>query len=1103
MKLTPRIVTGSYPSVALALLLQSSAVFAQPCPGGATLAQASKLTQSDGPGFDAIGAGNGISAFLPTGQCNVYSATAGGNIQVTPTGLVGNVIFDNGSLNIDGGKVIGYAAAGEFFNFPPTTTSGVFGKQGNIRVSGGGLLGAALIGADSSLTVGGPTPTDRAMLGWVSTSGTTLIQNADIDSTYAFDKGVGQRALLTVHAGTTTVTGSTLQSIDAPAMAGLVIETGAGTSGNTGVALVDPVVMVSDTTIKNVGIGILANQVTDVNAANPATSTLHINNSHIAATQRAALQVFSVASLQPLANTVTVKDSELTGIFGIDFQGTKRSIVFNADNTIITALGGTATSGVRIFGTADAIFNNHTIITGATDGIEFRRLGSQDAAPNGARFILSNNSSATGQTGAAIYFNGAVDAQVLVASGSTLTGGNGNIVQLDAGDGMVATDNVNLTGNVVARTGQLSLIQQNSSTINGNVLSRAGAAVTSTMQQATMTGDLSASDVGSKLNLIMGANSTLTGSLTSDTGGTLNASLGSSTALVSGGASAKSNGATTVTLANGARLSNSHGTAFAAESGSQLTVNIQDGARVLASNNNLVTVDGDAQAKVNVSSATVDTSLQGNMKILGGSNSKLDIDLQNPGSKAQPSMFGNVVATSMAVGKGAYWKFGADPVQRVGHMRMDNGTTDFDSSGGAYKTLLATTLSQGAGSSTFIMQTDFAQGIVKTDLLDVSGIVTGQHTLAISPAAGNDGLSLAQLTQAITVVHQGAGSTGTFALQQKMQVGVGAYNYNLEQVGSDQWQLQRSKEAEPNKDLSPAARVSLSLASTAPMVWQGETEILRIRQGDLRHNRVGGGIWARSFSNLNHIQDTKTPAFDMKQYGVAFGIDKRLTTDGGPFYVGGFGTYSYSTVDIGSASSGRVNSYGLGAYATWMLDNGWYVDSLLKANSFSNDIRIADVGSTAARGNYTMPGIGLSLELGKNIPLANNGYLEPYTRLAGFVAKSANDELTSGLRIKTGTTRSVQAELGMLAGQQYDIGKGRTLQPYMRAAVIHELIADNKVTLNGDQFTNDLSGTRALVGVGAAAQIQEKLQLNLNINYTQGKPVDGSWGFSLGARYVW
>jgi outer membrane autotransporter protein len=357
-------------------------------------------------------------------------------------------------------------------------------------------------------------------------------------------------------------------------------------------------------------------------------------------------------------------------------------------------------------------------------------------------------------------------------------------------------------------------------------------------------------------------------------------------------------------------------------------------------------------------------------------------------------------------------------------------------------------------------------------------------------------------------------------------VDAGIYTYHLEQSGN-QWVLVRNGDAPPPPNtppdggnptgggnppsdpgtpppdtLSPAAKTALSMASAIPDIFYNEIGTLRLRQGDLRANRAGDGLWARSFTSLDKYDTTAAPAFDMDQYGLVVGADKRLLLKSGDLYVGAMGTYSYSDVKIGGGSSGRVNSYSLGAYATWLMENGWYLNGILKANTFDNDLRVIGSDGRGSRGHYNMPGFGATVELGKHIKLANDGFMEPYTQISGFTANSSHDNLDNGFDIHNGNTKSLRGEIGLLGGQNFEIKNG-FIQPYMKGAFIHEFVDGNRTVLNNTSFNEDMSGTRMLAGVGVAAQVKKNLQFHLDADYTTGGVLNQAVNVTLGMRYVW
>lgn len=75
------------------------------------------------------------------------------------------------------------------------------------------------------------------------------------------------------------------------------------------------------------------------------------------------------------------------------------------------------------------------------------------------------------------------------------------------------------------------------------------------------------------------------------------------------------------------------------------------------------------------------------------------------------------------------------------------------------------------------------------------------------------------------------------------------------------------------------------------------------------------------------------------------------------------------------------------------------------------------------------------------------------------------------------------------------------LQPYLKAAVAHEFDQSNKVFVNGNEFNNDLSGTRVKVGAGVAMSVSQNLKLHADLEHSVGKNIKQPLGVNVGLRY--
>ena len=95
------------------------------------------------------------------------------------------------------------------------------------------------------------------------------------------------------------------------------------------------------------------------------------------------------------------------------------------------------------------------------------------------------------------------------------------------------------------------------------------------------------------------------------------------------------------------------------------------------------------------------------------------------------------------------------------------------------------------------------------------------------------------------------------------------------------------------------------------------------------------------------------------------------------------------------------------------------------------------------------------------------------------------------------------AKAGATVGRDIQLDSGSVLQPYLRAAMVHEFANNNKVAVNNHEFNNDLSGSRAEFGAGVAVKLSQNLQLHADLEHSSGGRVEQPWGANVGVRYRW
>ncbi|WP_174994870.1 autotransporter outer membrane beta-barrel domain-containing protein [Pandoraea anhela] len=437
---------------------------------------------------------------------------------------------------------------------------------------------------------------------------------------------------------------------------------------------------------------------------------------------------------------------------------------------------------------------------------------------------------------------------------------------------------------------------------------------------------------------------------------------------------------------------------------------------------------------------------------------------------------------------GGQWRLVEDTTATT--VTMADGVIDIHGTAtdGQYRTLDIGSLS---GEGEFRMQTNLETG--ESDRLNLTnGDSTGNFRLAVKNVG----------TEALVPVEglvYDAGGNAQFAIVGD-KVDLGAYSYSLEKQqvdGQTVWQLVRDGGTSISTD------TVMGVVGATPTVWLGEMTTLRARMGEMRlHEPKDGGVWARTFGNRYNAKPASGQGYRQDQWGVLFGADRAVAqTQNGTWYAGAMAGTSTSNLKFGVGSNGAIESYTVGGYATWIGKNGYYFDGVLKYNRYNAELNARMRDGVMSAGEYSNNGFGASAEFGRRLGFGNGWFVEPYAQVAAMTAGAADFSLDNGMVARSSRTTSIQTSLGATLGKTFETSKG-TFQPYVRAAVIQDFAKNNKVTINGNEFNNDLSGTRVEVGAGLAAQMQKNLQAYLDASYSGGKRLDKPWGVNVGVRYT-
>ncbi|WP_460045736.1 autotransporter outer membrane beta-barrel domain-containing protein [Pseudomonas sp. S2_H01] len=522
------------------------------------------------------------------------------------------------------------------------------------------------------------------------------------------------------------------------------------------------------------------------------------------------------------------------------------------------------------------------------------------------------------------------------------------------------------------------------------------------------------------------------------------------------------------------------------ENGSSGTLALRNGASLAGNISNVSTVDvtNNSSTTGNINQAQTLTA-SNNATVSGNVSNVQDLNVS-----ANSELNANLSGVTRLSLDNSRWT--TTDGQGVTDLAMNAGTVKLGSAGGTFETLNVSTLS---GSGRFIMDTDL--GAHQSDLVNVSGVATGTYDLQIT----NTGVDPVKGDQDQQVVHTGTGSTAGFAVVGG-QVDLGTFAYDLEQRGTD-WYLVQKLDDDGGPITTPGTQSVIGLFSAAPTVWYGELSTLRSRMGELRYGKAEGGAWTRAYGNKFNMSAGGGTAYQQNQHGISFGVDAPLPTSDGQWLIGVLAGYSRSDLDIAAGTTGQVDSYYLGAYTTWLSDSGYYIDAVVKANRFKNssDVRMSDGAKTS--GDYNTSGIGASVEAGKHIKLQDNWFVEPFAQISTLWVQGEDYSLDNGMEASSNKADSLLGKVGTTAGRNFPLDKGGYVQPYVKVALAHEFANSNRVKVNDNRFSNDLSGSRAELGAGVAAQLTEVLQLHADVDYSNGKNIEQPWGLNVGLRYNW
>lgn len=818
----------------------------------------------------------------------------------------------------------------------------------------------------------------------------------------------------------------------------------------------------------------------------------------------------------------TVSTSYGSGV--IELQINNGSVLNGGNNTIIEAIGNN-TANIVIDNSQ--LTGNITAEASTTVNAVLRNQASLQGDMQEINTLAVDNSQVAGD----INLKQAGDAQVQLTNNASIHGNVNNIDYFSASSSQLIG---NLTADS-ARPGTVSLLNgsevtgdlQNithltldNSVISGNIASEDPLPTQIYLRNhALIEGDLSqiaslsldASQIDGKIVGLTDGTTTLSLSEGSSIRGDLSqiSALNADASQIIGNIE----GETQITLSNHSLFQGSlNQIGSLSVDASQIYGNINNGADVTLSNGSFVQGDLNQIAALTLNGSQIKGDITGEengaieVSLLNGSAIQGDLSAIHTLSLTDSQLTGNVLSDGtdgtsvtlkgqtsftgdlqnydrLSVSDGAVWNLTQSAT--TGDVTLSNGgQINLHSTDGNYRTLTASRLS---GEGFFTLRTNIAEQT--GDRLIINDEADGRYSLAVVNSGAEP-----QHDNPLVLVETGGGN-GVFSLENG-EVDAGVYEYKLQKQGND-WALEKTDE------ITPSVETILSMFNATSSVWNGELNTVRSRLGDLRITADrDGGVWAQYLGQQTNVSPRAGTSYQQKQYGLTIGADKSHEVKNGNLLTGLFTGYSDNQISA-RYGEGNIDSVYVGAYATWVADSGWFFDTMLKGNQFHNEANARMSDGQRARSHYDSYGIGLSAELGKNIRLQNNWFIEPSLQLTSLWVSGNDYRLDNGMKAQNDNTRSRQAALNLAAGKDITLSNGMALAPYAKVAYRYEFAKDNKVRVNDVAFNNDMSGGTAVYGTGLNAQVSDKSWVYAGIDYAKGPKSESPWAGNVGIRINW
>ncbi len=300
---------------------------------------------------------------------------------------------------------------------------------------------------------------------------------------------------------------------------------------------------------------------------------------------------------------------------------------------------------------------------------------------------------------------------------------------------------------------------------------------------------------------------------------------------------------------------------------------------------------------------------------------------------------------------------------------------------------------------------------------------------------------------------------------------------------------------------TPSTDAVLSMSVAPAMVFHNEMQTVRAGRGILDKSKKNAALWTYAIKSKESIA-TEHIDFKLDQTGIVLGINGLSEWENGEFYIGGFGSYDRVRVAHARGGISGINTYGIGAYVTYLDHSGWYLDGILKYNHYQNTLKAVSTNGLGIEGSYRQWAVGTSFEAGYRLQTSKNSWLQPYGQFTWLQVEGKEIKLSNDMTGDMRPFTSLRSEVGLSLGYEFGSHMDSSSLAYITAAWLRENKDDNQTLINQrHSFTTDLSGNAGKLGIGLSSLVSEKLKLYGEAHYIKGRKTKQSLQGIIGVRY--